>query len=68
MLIKSMLQIDPAKRITIHELCRHPWITGSCQKSVSFIHRTEVRIFIAEKLTFYILDILYEIFFFYVNI
>ncbi|KYM80216.1 Maternal embryonic leucine zipper kinase [Atta colombica] len=41
MLIKSMLQIDPAKRITIHELCRHPWITGSCQKSVSFIHRTE---------------------------
>ncbi|KAG5321923.1 MELK kinase, partial [Pseudoatta argentina] len=41
MLIKSMLQIDPAKRITIHELCRHPWITGSSLKPVSFIHRTE---------------------------
>ncbi|KAG5312296.1 MELK kinase, partial [Acromyrmex insinuator] len=40
-LIKSMLQIDPAKRITIHELCRHPWITGSSLKPVSFIHRTE---------------------------
>ncbi|EGI60332.1 PREDICTED: maternal embryonic leucine zipper kinase-like [Acromyrmex echinatior] len=41
MLIKSMLQIDPAKRITIHELCRHPWITRSSLKPVSFIHRTE---------------------------
>ncbi|KYQ58228.1 Maternal embryonic leucine zipper kinase [Trachymyrmex zeteki] len=41
MLIKSMLQIDPANRITIHELCRHPWITGNSLKSVSFIHRTE---------------------------
>ncbi|KYN02334.1 PREDICTED: maternal embryonic leucine zipper kinase-like [Cyphomyrmex costatus] len=41
MLIKSMLQIDPARRITIHELCHHPWVTGSSQKSVSFIHRTE---------------------------
>ncbi|KYN39139.1 Maternal embryonic leucine zipper kinase [Trachymyrmex septentrionalis] len=41
MLIKSMLQIDPVKRITIHELCRHPWITGNSLKSVSFIHRTE---------------------------
>ena len=68
MLIKSMLQIDPVKRITIHELCRHPWITGNSLKSVSFIHRTEVRIFIAEKLTFCILDILYEILFFHVNI
>ncbi|XP_011163522.1 maternal embryonic leucine zipper kinase isoform X2 [Solenopsis invicta] len=41
MLIKSMLQIDPVKRITIHELCCHPWITGSSMKFISFIHKTE---------------------------
>ncbi|KAL0106033.1 hypothetical protein PUN28_016034 [Cardiocondyla obscurior] len=38
-LIKSMLQIDPAKRITIHELCRHPWITGNSLTSISFSHK-----------------------------
>jgi len=41
-----MLQINPAKRITIHELRCHPWVTGNSLKSVSFIHRTEVRIFL----------------------
>ncbi|XP_024886388.1 maternal embryonic leucine zipper kinase-like [Temnothorax curvispinosus] len=40
-LIKSMLQINPIKRITIHELCRHPWITGNSRKPISFIHRIE---------------------------
>ncbi|XP_011875951.1 PREDICTED: maternal embryonic leucine zipper kinase-like isoform X2 [Vollenhovia emeryi] len=40
-LIKSMLQINPAQRITIHELCRHPWVMGSSLKSISFVHRTE---------------------------
>ncbi|XP_011632923.1 maternal embryonic leucine zipper kinase-like [Pogonomyrmex barbatus] len=40
-LIKSMLQIDPAKRITIQELCRHPWVTKYSLKPISFVHKTE---------------------------
>ncbi|XP_014470243.1 PREDICTED: maternal embryonic leucine zipper kinase-like isoform X2 [Dinoponera quadriceps] len=40
MLIRKMLQIDPAKRITIDELCNHPWITSNSLKPVSFVHRT----------------------------
>lgn len=50
-IIRSMLQINPAKRITIHELCRHPWVTGNSLRSISFTYRTEVRIFGAENLT-----------------
>ncbi|EFN80272.1 maternal embryonic leucine zipper kinase [Harpegnathos saltator] len=40
MLIRKMLQINPANRITIHELCNHPWITSNSLKPVSFVHRT----------------------------
>ncbi|CAL1676992.1 unnamed protein product [Lasius platythorax] len=40
-LIKSMLQTDPVKRITIHELCHHPWITSNSLKPIVFIHRTK---------------------------
>ncbi|XP_020293502.1 maternal embryonic leucine zipper kinase-like [Pseudomyrmex gracilis] len=40
-LIKSMLQIDPAKRITIHELTYHPWITAHSMKPVSFVQQTK---------------------------
>ncbi|KAL6439488.1 hypothetical protein ACFW04_003952 [Cataglyphis niger] len=39
-LIKSMLQIDPVKRITIDELCHHPWVTSNSLKPVVFTHRT----------------------------
>lgn len=44
-LIRSMLQINPEKRITIHELCNHPWITASCLKPVAFVQKTKVSIF-----------------------
>ncbi|KAH0944767.1 hypothetical protein HN011_009651 [Eciton burchellii] len=40
-LIRSMLQIDPAKRITIHELCHHPWIATDFLKPVSFVQKTK---------------------------
>lgn len=40
-LIRSMLQINPEKRITIHELCNHPWITASCLKPVAFVQKTK---------------------------
>ncbi|XP_032677745.1 maternal embryonic leucine zipper kinase-like [Odontomachus brunneus] len=40
MLIRKMLQTDPTKRITIHELCNHPWITSNSLKPVSFVNRT----------------------------
>ncbi|XP_066594464.1 maternal embryonic leucine zipper kinase-like isoform X2 [Prorops nasuta] len=39
-LIRSMLQIDPKKRITIQELCNHPWITVGFLNPVSFVHKT----------------------------
>ncbi|XP_076672301.1 maternal embryonic leucine zipper kinase-like [Andrena cerasifolii] len=39
-LIRAMLQIDPKKRITIQQLCKHPWITGEFLNPVSFIHKT----------------------------
>lgn len=38
-----MLQIDPKKRITIQQLCKHPWITAEFLNPVSFIHKTNVR-------------------------
>ncbi|XP_029046965.1 maternal embryonic leucine zipper kinase-like [Osmia bicornis bicornis] len=39
-LIRAMLQTDPKKRITIQELCNHPWITAGFLNPVSFIHKT----------------------------
>lgn len=39
-LIQAMLQIDPKKRITIQELCNHPWITAGFLNPVSFVHKT----------------------------
>ncbi|XP_033332129.1 maternal embryonic leucine zipper kinase isoform X1 [Megalopta genalis] len=39
-LIRAMLQIDPKKRITIQELCNHPWITTGFLNPVSFLHKT----------------------------
>ncbi|XP_076239401.1 maternal embryonic leucine zipper kinase [Calliopsis andreniformis] len=39
-LIRAMLQIDPKKRITIQELCNHPWITAEFLNPVSFVHKT----------------------------
>ena len=39
-LIRAMLQIDPKKRITIQQLCKHPWITAEFLNPVSFIHKT----------------------------
>lgn len=35
-LIKSMLQIDPKKRITVEELLSHPWLTLGILDSVTF--------------------------------
>ncbi|XP_076173673.1 maternal embryonic leucine zipper kinase [Ptiloglossa arizonensis] len=39
-MIRAMLQIDPKKRITIQELCNHPWITVGFLNPVSFVHKT----------------------------
>ena len=39
-LIRAMLQTDPKKRITIQQLCKHPWITAEFLNPVSFIHKT----------------------------
>ncbi|XP_046492633.1 maternal embryonic leucine zipper kinase [Neodiprion pinetum] len=39
-LIRSMLQTDPKKRITIQELCNHPWITAGFLNPVSFKKNT----------------------------
>ncbi|CAK9795388.1 Maternal embryonic leucine zipper kinase [Anthophora quadrimaculata] len=39
-LIRAMLQINPKKRITIQELCNHPWITAGFLNPVSFVHKT----------------------------
>nr|XP_012134964.1 PREDICTED: maternal embryonic leucine zipper kinase-like isoform X1 [Megachile rotundata] len=39
-LIRAMLQTDPKKRITIQELCNHPWITAGFLNPVSFAHKT----------------------------
>lgn len=33
-LIKSMLQIDPKKRITINELLSHPWVISGTTEAV----------------------------------
>lgn len=41
-LIQAMLQIDPKKRISIQELCNHPWITAGFLNPVSFVHKTNV--------------------------
>lgn len=59
-LIKSMLQTDPVKRITIHELCHHPWITSNSLKPIVFIHRTKVRTFLEKKNWFYKYKEIYE--------
>lgn len=40
-----MLQTDPKKRITIQELCNHPWVTAGFLNPVSFVHKTNVYIF-----------------------
>ncbi|XP_054002994.1 maternal embryonic leucine zipper kinase-like [Hylaeus anthracinus] len=39
-MIRAMLQVDPEKRITIQELCNHPWITAGFLNPVSFVHKT----------------------------
>nr|XP_050844638.1 maternal embryonic leucine zipper kinase-like isoform X2 [Vespula vulgaris] len=39
-LIRAMLQRDPKKRITIQELCNHPWITSGFLNPISFVHKT----------------------------
>ncbi|XP_048512357.1 maternal embryonic leucine zipper kinase-like isoform X2 [Athalia rosae] len=39
-LIRSMLQIDPKNRITVQELCTHPWITAGFLNPVSSKKRT----------------------------
>lgn len=39
-LIRAMLQTDPKKRITIQELCNHPWITSGFLNPVTFAHKT----------------------------
>ncbi|XP_060820291.1 maternal embryonic leucine zipper kinase-like [Bombus pascuorum] len=39
-LIRAMLQTDPKKRITIQELCNHPWVTAGFLNPVSFVHKT----------------------------
>ncbi|KAK2577425.1 hypothetical protein KPH14_003532 [Odynerus spinipes] len=39
-LIRAMLQTDPKRRITIQELCNHPWITSGFLNPVTFIHKT----------------------------
>ncbi|XP_024942056.1 maternal embryonic leucine zipper kinase [Cephus cinctus] len=38
-LIRSMLQTDPNKRITIEELCNHPWITAGFLNPVTFVKK-----------------------------
>ncbi|KAG7213452.1 hypothetical protein KM043_002724 [Ampulex compressa] len=38
-LIRAMLQTDPKKRITIQELCNHPWITAGFLNPVTFTHK-----------------------------
>lgn len=43
-----MLQIDPVKRITIDELCHHPWVTSNSLKPVVFTHRTKVKTFLEQ--------------------
>ena len=35
-LIKSMLQVDPKKRINLSQLLKHPWVTAGDINSVSF--------------------------------
>merc|ERR1712091_18315 len=30
--IKSLLEVDPAKRLSAQEALEHPWIAGSCAK------------------------------------
>ncbi|XP_072765256.1 maternal embryonic leucine zipper kinase isoform X2 [Anoplolepis gracilipes] len=42
-LIRSMLQIDPVKRITILELCHHPWVTSNSLKPIVFVHKTKFK-------------------------
>ncbi|KAI4498062.1 hypothetical protein M0802_006886 [Mischocyttarus mexicanus] len=39
-LIRAMLQRDPKKRITIQELCNHPWITSGFLNPISIVHKT----------------------------
>lgn len=41
-LIRAMLQIDPHKRITIKELCSHPWITAGFLNPITFMKNTIV--------------------------
>ncbi|XP_012283740.1 maternal embryonic leucine zipper kinase [Orussus abietinus] len=38
-LIRSMLQTDPKKRITVEELCNHPWITTGFLNPVTYVKR-----------------------------
>lgn len=54
MLIREMLQTNPTKRITIHELCNHSWITTGFFKPVSFFHKTNVRNFRNREINFII--------------
>ncbi|XP_011305523.1 maternal embryonic leucine zipper kinase [Fopius arisanus] len=41
-LIRAMLQIDPKKRITIEELCCHPWVTAGFLSPVTFAKKTNL--------------------------
>lgn len=70
MLIRAMLQIDPTKRITVHELCNHPWIIANSLKPVTFVYKTNVRIFQNREIRFISTDlnIFYATKFFSMNI
>ncbi|XP_015113999.1 maternal embryonic leucine zipper kinase isoform X2 [Diachasma alloeum] len=41
-LIRAMLQIDPKKRITIEELCSHPWVTAGFLTPVTVVKKTNL--------------------------
>ncbi|XP_034948803.1 maternal embryonic leucine zipper kinase-like [Chelonus insularis] len=41
-LIRAMLQTDPKKRITIDELCNHPWITATYLNPVVFSKKNNI--------------------------
>lgn len=43
-LIRAMLQIEPEKRITIEELCNHPWITSGFKNPVKNSKRSNVSV------------------------
>lgn len=50
-LIRSMLNVDYRKRITVKEIFSHPWITGSNHAKINFIENKECTSKIAAKLS-----------------